>query len=82
MTTELLFTEKHPNGVEIRPAGIYIPEGNPPIEYIEIDGFLTRDGRSFTVAGKCDHEGWHYSVSIEGEDSDLLVNPKTWNGQP
>jgi len=73
-----LFTQKHPDGIEI--VNDARTDGHQWIDYMKIEGVL-KGGQKFSVSGSCDHRGWHYSAAIDGDETDL-VNPKNWNGKP
>jgi hypothetical protein len=77
--TLLICTKSHPKGLMV--ADFARSDSREWIDYYRGDGVLL-DGRQFRISGSCDHRGWHYSISIEGNESDGLLNPEDTFGRP
>jgi hypothetical protein len=75
----LICTEAHPDGLMV--ADYNRADDGQWIDYYRGQGVLL-DGRSFTISASCDHKGWHHSISIQGSEADMLLNPKDRFGRP
>ena len=72
-------TKNNPDGLMV--ASVGRTEEGDFIDYQRRAGVLC-DGRTFTISSSCDHKGWHHSISIDGDESDRLINPKDTYGRP
>ena len=75
----LICTEAYPGGLMV--ANYARADKFQYIDYYQVKGVLM-DGRQFTISASCDHKGWHHSISIVGNESDSLLNPKDTFGRP
>ena len=75
----LICTVTHPEGLMV--ASYARADEGQWIDYYRGEGVLV-DGRQFTISASCDHKGWHHSISIAGDESDSLLNPKDTFGRP